>query len=153
VYCPNCESEYREGFTECTNCRVSLVTHLPAAHLRRESVRSAVPPGAAGALLVNYCGFLSLDDARGAREQLRGEGVRSEIVIQDGPGDSASAPGEEYWLRVAPSDFPRAKGVLGYDEADGLHGEEAAGDLACSACGREVREEDTFCPHCGERFS
>jgi hypothetical protein len=153
VYCPNCESEYREGFSECTSCRVSLIAHLPEARHRRDSVRSAVPPGAAGPLLVNYCGFLDLGDARHAREQLRREGVRSEIVIQEASGDGSSTPAEEFWLRVAPSDFPRAKGVLGYDEADGIHGEEGAGDLACSACGRVVREEDTFCPHCGERFS
>jgi hypothetical protein len=29
MYCPKCSSEYREGFTECATCSVSLVNELP----------------------------------------------------------------------------------------------------------------------------
>ena len=29
MFCPVCESEYREGFTECNDCRVALVDQLP----------------------------------------------------------------------------------------------------------------------------
>lgn len=29
MYCPNCEAEYREGFTTCSDCGVSLVEGLP----------------------------------------------------------------------------------------------------------------------------
>jgi len=29
VYCPKCRAEYREGFTECSDCRVPLVWELP----------------------------------------------------------------------------------------------------------------------------
>ena len=29
-YCPECGSEYSEGFTECVDCRVHLVDKLPA---------------------------------------------------------------------------------------------------------------------------
>jgi tetratricopeptide (TPR) repeat protein len=29
-YCPKCRAEYREGFTECADCRVPLVDALPA---------------------------------------------------------------------------------------------------------------------------
>ena len=28
-WCPKCRSEYREGFTECADCRVALVDELP----------------------------------------------------------------------------------------------------------------------------
>lgn len=28
MFCPVCQSEYREGFTECTDCRVELVDTL-----------------------------------------------------------------------------------------------------------------------------
>lgn len=28
-WCPNCRSEYREGFTECADCKVALVDELP----------------------------------------------------------------------------------------------------------------------------
>jgi len=30
MYCPECRAEYREGFTECSDCRVPLVAALPA---------------------------------------------------------------------------------------------------------------------------
>lgn len=29
MYCPKCRAEYREGFTECSDCRVPLVWELP----------------------------------------------------------------------------------------------------------------------------
>ena len=29
MYCPNCRSEYREGFTVCSDCNVDLVNRLP----------------------------------------------------------------------------------------------------------------------------
>ena len=29
MFCPECRVEYREGFTECSDCRVSLVSELP----------------------------------------------------------------------------------------------------------------------------
>jgi hypothetical protein len=30
VYCPKCGAEYREGFNECSDCRVPLVWEKPA---------------------------------------------------------------------------------------------------------------------------
>jgi hypothetical protein len=30
LYCPQCRIEYRDGFTECSDCRVPLVADLPA---------------------------------------------------------------------------------------------------------------------------
>ena len=29
MYCPKCKGEYREGFTQCTDCQISLVDELP----------------------------------------------------------------------------------------------------------------------------
>ncbi len=29
MYCPNCRSEYRSGFTRCNDCDVELVAELP----------------------------------------------------------------------------------------------------------------------------
>ncbi|MDH3253739.1 MAG: DUF2007 domain-containing protein [Acidobacteriota bacterium] len=29
MFCPNCQAEYREGFTECSDCEVALVEVLP----------------------------------------------------------------------------------------------------------------------------
>jgi hypothetical protein len=30
VYCPECRTEYREGFTECADCHVALLAGAPA---------------------------------------------------------------------------------------------------------------------------
>jgi len=30
MYCPKCGAEYRDGFTECADCRVHLVAEPPA---------------------------------------------------------------------------------------------------------------------------
>lgn len=30
MFCPKCKSEYREGFTMCSDCNISLVHSLPA---------------------------------------------------------------------------------------------------------------------------
>lgn len=29
MFCPKCKDEYREGFTQCANCHISLVPELP----------------------------------------------------------------------------------------------------------------------------
>jgi len=29
MYCPKCKGEYREGFTQCTDCQIPLVDELP----------------------------------------------------------------------------------------------------------------------------
>jgi hypothetical protein len=31
VYCPKCRAEYREGFTECSDCHIRLVAEKPRA--------------------------------------------------------------------------------------------------------------------------
>ncbi len=59
MFCPNCKSEYRRGFTECADCGVTLVYELPEeppspeiSHVPREgrdadlvSVYSTFNPG------------------------------------------------------------------------------------------------------------
>lgn len=29
MFCPKCRAEYRKGFTECSDCNISLVSDLP----------------------------------------------------------------------------------------------------------------------------
>lgn len=151
MFCPSCHSEYRPGIARCATCDVALVEEIDPA----EAGSTGADDGAAvpeAELRVSYCGFLSLEDARQARDLLRRERIRSEIAILEPTHADLSHPvREEYWLRIAPRDFSAAAGLLGYDSAS----EETSGNdetFCCSACGHSVRAEESFCPRCGERF-
>jgi len=37
MFCPKCKCEYREGFTTCSDCNVSLVEKLPAEKQEKSS--------------------------------------------------------------------------------------------------------------------
>ncbi len=40
MFCPNCKTEYRPGFTKCADCGAVLVEHLPE---KREEVSNETP--------------------------------------------------------------------------------------------------------------
>jgi hypothetical protein len=102
---------------------------------------------------VAFCGFLSLEEASEARTRLRGEGVRSEILIrEDDPLPGGGDPKDTFWLRLSPAYFKKAAALLGYDEAPEVEGEDGGEMVACSECGEDVGADETFCPHCGARF-
>lgn len=149
MFCPVCRDEFRAGFTRCANCNVALVERLDAPDLRTATETVVVPPAKPGEPKVNYCGFLEVDEALVARRSLAKHGIAAEVLVRDGEGPDA---GEEYWLRVAPSHFAAAQALLGYDEAEGVHADVEVEKVACSACGGDVDEDASRCPHCGERF-
>ncbi len=128
---------------------------LPTSGGRAGNVFGEKRPSAAPApvlvQMAEYCGFLSLDDARDARDRLRREAIRSEIVIREPLGSGVDAPvQEEYWLRVERDRYRQAAAILGFDEADSPSGE---GDtFSCGECGADIAAEELFCPKCGARF-
>jgi predicted RNA-binding Zn-ribbon protein involved in translation (DUF1610 family) len=152
MFCPDCGGEYRPGIERCATCGVPLVDHPHASARAR-----AIPHASGGAdrdsePTVNYCGFLSLDEARHARDQLRRERILTEIVIREASGADPREPAvEEYWLRVPPKAFEATTRILGYDEA-GDAGDAEDEPFSCSACGQKVSADATACPRCGERF-
>ncbi len=152
MICPRCGSEYRTGFTRCSDCNVELVAQ-PGDGAERPA--GPVPQSDTvlrSGLVVDYCGFFSLADARQARDELRAASVRCEIVIREAQGSSLSAPiQEEYWIRIAPEDFGAAATVLGYESSEPEKSEEDE-VATCSACGAEVDEDASFCPACGASF-
>jgi len=108
MFCPVCKDEFRGGFTRCATCDVDLVEDLSAAPERPPETAPVAMP----VPLAEYCGFLDLDDARAAREHLRGEGIRSDILIRESPSDDGAAE-EEYWLRVEAKRFRHVAKLLG----------------------------------------
>jgi hypothetical protein len=153
MFCPSCRDEFRRGFTRCGRCNVDLVEELPEA--TPASRRTATAPACGVVRMVEYCGYLSLDEARGARDQLREERIRSEIVVRESPGAAWDEPArEEYWLRVDTSCLAKIAAVLGeipQAEESGEREEEDTG-FACGECGQHVAAAETFCPKCGAQF-
>ena len=149
MFCPMCRDEFRPGFSRCTTCGVALVEQLRSAP---SAGRSRAEP-LASVTMVDYCGFVSLDDARQARERLRAEGIRGEIVIRDGPDGAGGLP-EEYWVRVDRDRFAQASQLLGFDDAAVEDADESEDEstFQCGECGAEVAAEESFCPGCGARF-
>jgi predicted amidophosphoribosyltransferase len=146
MFCPVCKDEFRPGFTRCANCGVDLVERLDdraAPVTEPEKRRESIPIPLLS--MVEYCGFVSLDDARQARERLKEEGIRSDILIRETPDDHQ----EEFWLRVDRDRYRQTQALLGFDEVEPAA---SGGTFACNVCGTEVAYEERFCPDCGARF-
>ena len=149
MFCPKCQDEFRSGFARCGRCNVDLVEEL--ATLKREAV--AREPAMA-VRFAEYCGYLSLEDARKARDKLRLERIRYEIVVREAPDAAWEEPAqEEYWLRIDASQAKRVVKILGGipPVADDTE-EEEDDSFACGDCGHKVAAEELFCPKCGARF-
>jgi hypothetical protein len=149
MFCPMCRDEFRPGFTRCATCGVALVAQLDPDPSTAKWSRAPVAP----TTMVDYCGFVSLDEARQARERLRAEDIAGEIVIRDEPAEAGRFT-EEYWLRVDRDRFAQASQLLGFDEAAVEDPEGGADEstFQCGECGAEVAAEESFCPGCGARF-
>jgi len=101
--------------------------------------------------MVDFCGFLSMQEAGHAREQLRRRRIPTEIVLKEPPGADLDAPPEdEYWLRVDGSRIREVQAVM--ESLEGGIPQMPGGTFACSECGNEVADEESFCPKCGARF-
>jgi hypothetical protein len=148
VFCPKCKDEFRAGFTHCAGCNVDLVDEFPTKSFQPSTASSSASTTVCAAM-VDYCGFLGLEEAREARDSLRLEGIRSEIVIRESPESAIDRPiKEEYWLRVDHGRYRECSAVLGFDHVEA---DEESG-FNCSSCGQLVTAEESFCPKCGARF-
>jgi hypothetical protein len=148
MFCPKCRCEYRSGFDTCADCAVPLVDDLASAP---PSPQEPAPRPRPSGPMLDYCGYFDLDEARGARDLLRGERIVAEIAIREAPDSPVDGPiREEYWIRFAASDLRVAQALLGFDEAAEEHSADG-GSQPCPACGAELAAGESFCGRCGAR--
>jgi rubrerythrin len=148
MFCPVCRDEYRPGFTHCQTCDAALVASLDAASERRPA--PVVSEVAAEEATANFCGFLTLEEAREARDKVRAARLPAEILIRDAPRSAPDAPAqEEFWLRVRPADFRAVVALVGVEPVEALEED----TFLCSECGATVHDSDEACPGCGLRFA
>jgi hypothetical protein len=72
MYCPECRSEYREGFTTCVDCEVALVSELPPEDHAGESLVTVFEESDPGSLALAH----SLLDDAGIPHIGAGEGLQ-----------------------------------------------------------------------------
>jgi hypothetical protein len=156
VICPNCKHEYRAGFARCATCHVDLVEEDSLAEPEPEVREShSTIDAVTMAELLPFCGFLTIDEARHAREQLRESGIPADILVREAETEEERL--EEYWIRVPRRRFAEVTDVL-HEEPTEAEEKEGNGEVhdgdafACSACGEEVQGDVDVCPHCGARF-
>ena len=107
-WCPQCGTEYREGFERCSDCGSPLVAAPPAAP-------AEVGPGPEW---VAVGGYASEDEAWIAHGLLAEEGIRAavvnrQVVLYPFPQSDTA----EVLLLVAPEDAERADSELARAEA------------------------------------
>ena len=97
-YCPECRSEYREGFTTCKECGVDLVASLPPER-RPEDEH-----------LVELASFQTTAEAGMLQELLEKNGIAS---VFHGASDPITAPAAagSIELLVDEADLPRAEEI------------------------------------------
>ena len=155
MFCPNCKDEFRPGFTQCGGCGVALIDSLDAAGGAAGGRPAGNPSRTAPSVqlyppMAEYCGFLGLDEARQARDRLKQQRIRAEIVIRESPGSlDADVVEEEYWLHVERDRKKEAVKHLGFHTVESDVPDET---FSCGECGHDVRSEESFCPKCGARF-
>lgn len=139
MFCPECGSEYREGFTTCVECEVALVPELPAefAEPGPEEDDALVSVLAAGDLSL-LTRARSLLEAEGIPYSMDGEGLQNLFgagVIGLGYSQIVGPP----HLKVREEDEARARELLAELEAWGDEGE---GGLPGDSLGEEEIEEE-----------
>lgn len=126
AWCPQCGTEYREGFDRCSDCGAALVEAPPPAEAAVEH----------GPEWVAVAGYTTDDEARIAQGLLAEKGipaavVNRQVVLYPFP----QADTAEVLLLVAPADLERADIELEHAEA----GEDEVTDEDVAAEGEAPR--------------
>jgi len=110
MYCPQCSSEYREGFSQCSDCDVPLVHELPVD----EPHENATPAGSVVVFSSSVPGETEMIAAALNEEGITGF-VRRSIAggVQLTMLDGGFTPGQELALAVPCVSEARARELIG----------------------------------------
>lgn len=141
MFCPQCRTDYRPGFTRCSDCDVDLVEELPSGRRSMERMPDGeMSPEA----LPNWEEMRSVWEGHSALEcaDLCREFQRTRIrygVDQSVKSRYLNMEVDwKYQIRVPASDFEKARKVLGYEEGDDTEQpEEAAYEAATELPARD----------------
>jgi hypothetical protein len=109
MFCPQCQSEFREGFATCADCGVPLVDALPEpkAELDDEATVTVLETGDPGELALAH----SLLEAEGINAVFAGEGIQSLFGMGSLGAGFNIAVGPAH-VRVLARDAERANEIL-----------------------------------------
>ena len=145
MWCPNCGSEYRPGFTHCSDCGHELVREPPEVDVTEEEPRPPFDPEAIGPEprppfdpeaigpeLVEIGTYSGLFQGEMIRSLLRGSGIES-MLTGDGTTYVEVArftvgPLSRVKVLVRPEDEERAREVILAADAAELEGGEVEDD-------------------------
>ena len=116
MWCPNCGSEYRPGYTHCSDCGHELVREPPEVVVSEEQPRPPFDPDAIGPELVEVGIYSGLFQGEMIRSLLRGSGIES-MLTGDGTTYVEVArftvgPLSQVKVLVRPEDEERAREVI-----------------------------------------
>jgi hypothetical protein len=163
VFCPNCRSEYRKGFSSCPPCGgIALVEELPELNeLSLEDLDQTKPVGLIHEIsreveidgrTVDLLRAHFLRMASELKETLH-EGKIAAVIVplqMQFPDDQP-----RFEVRVRNEDHARAEALLRSEFQDAVAAEGGEGPIegadaeTCPACGAHVPLEVEECPECG----
>jgi hypothetical protein len=98
AFCPNCEAEYKPGFTVCPDCKINLVSELTPENKVHDTEKSD---------MIAFKSFGTPTEADMAQELLERNGVRS--FVKGGSFSAWPTTGsQDIMLMVDERDMPEA---------------------------------------------
>ena len=109
MFCPKCKCEYREGFSECADCKVPLVPELPPEPKQKLDSK----PDLSWTDLVCIRIYDNREEAEFARGFLEANGIHADVFADDCGGARISLQiAEGVRLMVLKNDTERALQLL-----------------------------------------